>query len=250
MSRPTKPLYLRRAMSLTESSAEDEGTRTSTLDRARRGRITVVLVDDHSMIRSGFRLLLEAARDIEIVAEAGDGDEAVECVREHKPDVVLMDVTMPSMDGIAATRAIKDASPATRVLILTMHADDVYVRQCLKAGACGYALKNAANLDLAHAIRAVAHGGAFFSSDIAALLREGYLTAGEHPVEDNLALLTDRERDVLRFIAEGLSNRDIAKQLDLSVNTVDSHRKHLMEKLGLHNTAEIVRFAVRKGLVS
>jgi len=219
-------------------------------DRGQLGRIRVLLVDDHTMVRSGFRLLLETARDIEILGEASDGEEAVGLVRDLKPDVVLMDLGMPNADGIQATRAIKDACATTRVLILTMHADDVYIRQSLKAGACGYVLKNTKNLDLAQAIRSVARGGAVFSPDVAALLREAYLTAGERPVEDNLALLTDREREVLRAIAEGLTNRDIARQLDVSVNTVDSHRKHLMEKLGLHNTAEIVRFAVRKGLVS
>ena len=221
-----------------------------TTDRGQLGRIRVLLVDDHTMVRSGFRLLLETARDIEILGEASDGEEAVALVRDLKPDVVLMDVGMPNADGIQATRAIKDACATTRVLILTMHADDVYIRQSLKAGACGYVLKNTKNLDLAQAVRSVARGGAVFSPDVAALLREAYLTAGERPVEDNLALLTDREREVLRAIAEGLTNRDIARQLDVSVNTVDSHRKHLMEKLGLHNTAEIVRFAVRKGLVS
>ena len=218
-------------------------------DRQHRGRIPVLLVDDHTMVRRGFRLLLETARDIEIVGEASDGEEAVAMVRDLRPAVVVMDITMPYSDGIEATRAIRDACAATRVLILTMHVDDVYIRQCLKAGACGYLLKNAKNLDLAQAVRAVARGGAVFSPDVAAVLREGYLTAGERPVEDNLALLTDREQDVLRFIAEGLTNRDISTRLDVSVNTVDSHRKHLMEKLGLHNTAEIVRFAVRKGIV-
>jgi two-component system response regulator NreC len=222
----------------------------SSPDRGPLGRIRVLLVDDHTMVRSGFRLLLETARDIEILGEAADGAEAVALAGELKPDVVLMDVGMPQSDGIQATRAIKEACPGARVLILTMHADDVYIRQSLKAGACGYILKNTKNLDLAQAIRSVARGGAVFSPDVAALLREAYLTAGERPVEDNLALLTDRERDVLRAIAEGLTNRDIARKFDLSVNTVDSHRKHLMEKLGLHNTADIVRFAVRKGLVS
>jgi two-component system response regulator NreC len=213
------------------------------------GRTSVLIVDDHTMVRHGFRRLLETAPDIEIVGEAADGTSAVELARQLQPTVVLMDVAMPSMDGIQATRAILEACPATRILILTMHADDVYVRQSLKAGAHGYVLKDADDLDLAHAIRAVARGDAFFSSEVATMLREGWVQGSGRAVEDNLSLLTEREREILRRIAEGETNRAIATRLGVTVNTVDSHRKHIMEKLGLHNTADLVRFAVRRGVV-
>jgi len=213
------------------------------------GKIAVLLVDDHVLVRQGLRCVLETDPEIEIVGEAGDGQSAAELVDRLRPDVVLMDLTLPQVDGIEATRLIAARAGAPNILILTMHSDDVSVRQSLKAGARGYLLKDADDVDLLNAVKAVARGKSFFSPAVSKVLLTAYRgDAGQH-VEDNLALLTDRECEVLRLIAQGKRNRDIAAELTVSVNTVETHRKHIMEKLDLHNTAEIVRFAVRKNVV-
>jgi two-component system, NarL family, response regulator NreC len=213
------------------------------------GKIAVLLVDDHVLVRQGLRCVLETDPEIEIVGEAGDGQSAGELVDRLRPDVVLMDLTLPRVDGIEATRLIAARAGAPNILILTMHSDDVSVRQSLKAGARGYLLKDADDVDLLNAVKAVARGKSFFSPAVSKVLLTAYRgDAGQH-VEDNLALLTDRECEVLRLIAQGKRNRDIAAELTVSVNTVETHRKHIMEKLDLHNTAEIVRFAVRKNVV-
>jgi DNA-binding NarL/FixJ family response regulator len=210
----------------------------------------VLLVDDHTVVRQGLRRILETDDEIEIVGETGDGRTAVEIVQRLQPHVVVMDIALPEMNGIEATRQIIKRNEGTKVLILTMHSDDVCVRQSLKAGARGYLLKDSEDLDLLRAVKAIGRGGSFFSPSVSKVLLEGYLgdTSGEE-LEDNLARLTDREREVLQLIAEGKTNKEIATLLSVSVNTVETHRKHVMEKLDLHNTAEIVRFAVRKRIV-
>jgi two-component system response regulator NreC len=214
------------------------------------GKIDVLLVDDHVLVRQGLRCVLEADPDLHIIGEASDGKSAAEMAERLRPDVVLMDLTLPDVDGIEATRRIAGRQGGPNVLVLTMHADDVSVRQSLKAGARGYLLKDADDNDLLNAVKAVARGKSFFSPVVSKVLLSAYRgdAAGQH-VEDNLALLTDRECEVLRLIAQGKRNKEIAADLTVSVNTVETHRKHIMEKLDLHNTAEIVRFAVRKNVV-
>ena len=214
------------------------------------GKISLLLVDDHVLVRQGLRYVLEADPDLNIIGEAGDGRSGAEMAERLHPDVVLMDLTLPDMDGIEATRLIAARQDGANVLVLTMHSDDVSVRQSLKAGARGYLLKDADDNDLLNAVKAVARGKSFFSPLVSKVLLSAYRgdAAGQH-VEDNLNLLTDRECEVLRLIAQGKRNKEIAAELTVSVNTVETHRKHIMEKLDLHNTAEIVRFAVRKNVV-
>lgn len=207
--------------------------------------ITILLADDHSMVRQGFRRILESQADMEIVGEAANGREALEKSAELKPDVVVMDVAMPELNGIEATRRLTEASPRTRVLALSMHKDAVYVREILRAGARGYLLKDAIDADLVAAVRAVARGDAFLAPAIA----DSVLTDYRQHVTDPIDLLTSREREVLQMIAEGKTNKEIANDLKLSVYTVDAHRGRIMEKLNLHSTGELVRFAVRKGLI-
>jgi two-component system response regulator NreC len=212
-------------------------------------KISVVLIDDHVLVRQGLRCVLEADPDIEIVGEASDGCSGAELAEQLRPNVVLMDLTLPEVDGIEATRRITSLPDAPKVLMLTMHADDLSVRQSLKAGARGYLLKDADDVDLLNAVKAVALGKSFFSPVISKVLLTAYRGDGGRQIEDNLALLTDRECEVLRLIAQGKRNKEVAAELSVSVNTVETHRKHIMEKLDLHNTAEIVRFAVRKNVV-
>jgi two-component system, NarL family, response regulator NreC len=212
-------------------------------------KISVLLIDDHVLVRQGLRCVLEADPDIEIVGEASDGRSGAELAEQLRPSVVLMDLTLPDVDGIEATRMITSRQDAPNVLMLTMHADDVSVRQSLKAGARGYLLKDADDVDLLNAVKAVARGKSFFSPVVSKVLLTAYRGDGGQHIEDNLALLTDRECEVLRLIAQGKRNKEIAAELTVSVNTVETHRKHIMEKLDLHNTAEIVRFAVRKNVV-
>lgn len=211
-------------------------------------RITTLLADDHTVVRQGVRRILEAG-DIEVVAEAGDGHTAVELARSLRPSVVLMDVGLPLLNGIDCTREITKTAPAVRVLILSMYADPAYVRRSLEMGASGYVLKDAEDLDLVGAVKAVANGGSYFSPVVAAQLRDQVAARVVSPVTSELALLTDRERQVLQLIAEGKSNKEIATILDLGVSTIDTHRKHLLEKIDAHNTADLVRFAIRHGLV-
>jgi DNA-binding NarL/FixJ family response regulator len=208
-------------------------------------KTTILLADDHSVVRQGFRRILESQPDMEIVGEAGNGREAIEQATRLKPDVVVMDVAMPELNGIEATRRMSDTSPHTRVLALSMHKDSVYVREILRAGARGYLLKDAIDADLLAAVRAVAKGEAYLSPSIA----DAVLTDYRQHVTDPIDLLTSREREVLQMIAEGKTNKEIATVLNLSVYTVDAHRGRIMEKLNLHSTGELVRFAVRKGLI-
>jgi two-component system response regulator NreC len=212
------------------------------------GHVRVLLVDDHTMVRQGLRLLLETDPEIEVVGEAGDGHDATVLAAELVPDVVIMDIALPGIDGIEATRVITERNRTTKVLVLTMNSDDVAIRRSLKAGARGYLLKDSD--EVLRAVKQVARGHAYFSPAAARLLSAQYLgNGGGKEIEDNLHLLTERELQVLRLIAEGKTNKDIAVELTVSVNTVETHRKHIMEKLDLHNTAEIVRFAVRKQVV-
>jgi DNA-binding NarL/FixJ family response regulator len=210
-----------------------------------RNTIKILLADDHSMVRQGFRRILEAQQDIEIVGEASDGREAVTLVEQLKPDVVVMDVAMPGLNGIEATRRISEVSPRTRVLALSMHKDGVYVREILRAGARGYLLKDAFDADLIAAVRAVARGEGYIAPAVA----DSVLADYRQQVSDPIDLLTSREREVLQLIAEGKTNKEIAAHLNLSVYTVDAHRGRIMEKLNLHSTGELVRFALRKGLI-
>lgn len=201
--------------------------------------ITVMLVDDHAIVRRGFRRLLEDEPDIEVVGEAGDGREAVALATNLKPSVVVMDYAMPSLDGVQATHEIRRHSPDSAVLMLSMHSDENYQRNAFDAGARGYLLKNANDLDLAAAIRQVASGGLYGGA--------GSAVNGESGDRDEL---TPREKQILQLIAQGKSNKDIAGLLGLSVNTVSVHRNNLMHKMKMHRTAELVLYAIRKGLVS
>jgi DNA-binding NarL/FixJ family response regulator len=202
--------------------------------------ITVFLVDDHTLVRRGFRRLLEDDPGIRVVGEAGDGHEALTAVAELKPDVVVMDFALPSMNGAVATRRIRDSVPATAVLILSMHEEANYVRTCLEAGACGYLLKNAMDLELVSAVKKAAAGERVLDP------RLGRFEENVEPTPS----LTTRELEVLQLIVHGKSNKDIATVLGLSANTIAVHRANIMQALGIHNTAELVVYAIRNGLVS
>jgi two-component system response regulator NreC len=213
-------------------------------------KIRVFLVDDHTVVRQGLRRILESDEEIEIVGEAGDGRTAIDLVQKVRPHVVVMDVAMPELNGIEATRQILKRVEGAKVLVLSMHGDDVYVRQALKAGARGYLLKDSEDLDLIKAVKAIRAGGSFFSPPVSKVVLSGYLgDKVDGDAEDSVARLTDREREVLQLIAEGKTNKEVAHSLSVSVNTVETHRKHIMEKLDLHNTAELVRFAIRTKIV-
>jgi two-component system response regulator NreC len=207
--------------------------------------IRILLADDHALVRQGFRMILSAQQDMEIIGEAGNGREAVELADKLHPDVVVMDVTMPELNGIEATRRLVSSSPHTRVLALSMHKDSVYVREILRAGARGYLLKDSVDADLLAAVRAVAKGEGYLSPGVS----DAVLTDYRRHVTDPLDLLTSREREVLQMIAEGKTNKEIATSLNLSVYTIEAHRGRIMEKLNLHSTSELVRFALRSGLI-
>jgi DNA-binding NarL/FixJ family response regulator len=208
-------------------------------------KIRILLADDHAVVRQGFKLILGAQPDMEIVGEAGNGREAVELAEKLRPDVAVMDVAMPELNGIEATRRIAETAPRTRVLALSMHKDSVYVREILRAGARGYLLKDQIDSDLLAAVRAVARGEGYLSPAVSDAVLNDY----RKHVSDPIDLLTSREREVLQMIAEGKTNKEIATVLSLSVYTVDAHRGRIMEKLNLHSVNELVRFAVRSGLV-
>ena len=207
--------------------------------------IRILLADDHAMVRKGFRMILEAQADMSIVGEAGNGREAVEQAGILHPDVIVMDVAMPELNGIEATRRLAATSPRSRVLALSMHKDSVYVREILRAGARGYLLKDSIDSDLVSAVRAVAKGDGYLSPAVS----DAVLTDYRRHVTDPLDLLSSREREVLQMIAEGKTNKEVAATLNLSVYTIDAHRGKILEKLNLHSTGELVRFAVRNGLV-
>ena len=210
-----------------------------------REKIHILLADDHAVVRQGFKMILAAQPDMEIVGEAGNGREALDLAGQLQPDVIVMDVAMPELNGIEATRRVADVSPRSRVLALSMHKDSVYVREILRAGARGYLLKDSIASDLLAAVRAIARGEGYLSPGVSDAVLNDY----RRHVTDPIDLLTSREREVLQMIAEGKTNKDIANILKLSVYTVDAHRGHIMEKLNLHSGNELVRFAVRYGLV-
>jgi len=212
-------------------------------------KIRVLLVDDHAILRDGIRALLALSKDIEVVGEASDGQEALDRVRELSPDVVLMDIAMPGLDGLEATRRIKDRHGEIKVLILTQHENREYVFPILKAGADGYVLKKAAGTELLSAIRAVHHGGTFLYPSVAKTVVEDYLRPDGTISERHHSKLTDREIEVLKLVAEGRSNQEIADLLCLSVKTVTGHRTNIMEKLDLHSRTELVKYAIRTGLI-
>lgn len=213
-------------------------------------QIRILLADDHTIIRSGLRLLLEQQPDFRVVAEASDGREAVELVSKHHPEVAVLDIGMPQLNGIEATRLIAAKEPHTHVVILSMHADESYVLKALKAGASGYILKNSAEADLIRAVRTVADGKSFFSPVIGKLLLEDYVRqVRDKHVEDSYDLLTPREREILQLLAEGKTNKEVANLLQLSVYTVDAHRSNLLKKLNLHGVPELILYAVRKGII-
>ena len=210
-----------------------------------REKIRILLADDHAVVRQGFKMILATQPDMEIVGEAGNGREALDLAGQLQPDVIVMDVAMPELNGIEATRRIADLSPRSRVLALSMHKDSVYVREILRAGARGYLLKDSISSDLLAAVRAIARGEGYLSPGVSDAVLNDY----RRHVTDPIDLLSSREREVLQMIAEGKTNKEIATVLNLSVYTVDAHRGRIMEKLNLHSVTDLVRFAVRAGLV-
>lgn len=213
-------------------------------------RIKVVVADDHAIVREGVRMILAREQDIVVVGEAGDGQQALDLVASLRPHVVIMDISMPGMGGIEATQRVKANHPEVQVLALTMHEDETYVFQLLRAGAAGYVLKRAAAQDLVQAVRAAAKGEAFLYPSIARKVVEDYLKRVESGEErERYDGLTTREKEILTLIAQGLSNQQIAEKLYISIKTVQTHRAHILEKLGLHDRTELVRYAIRKGLI-
>ncbi|HME05513.1 MAG TPA: response regulator transcription factor [Bryobacteraceae bacterium] len=215
------------------------------------GTIRILLADDHNIMRDGLRLLLERQSDFEIVGEASDGRQAIALAQELRPDIAIMDIAMPDMNGMEATRRIVESCPRTGVIILSMHYDESYVIRSLKAGARGYLLKDSVRADLISAIRAVMQAKTYFSPKISQILQEDYMQELEQKEQDDsYDLLTDREREVLQLIAEGLANKEIANKLNLSVYTVDTHRSHILRKLNLHSVPEVILYAVRKNIIA
>jgi two-component system response regulator NreC len=213
--------------------------------------IRIILADDHTVMRSGLRLLLERQPHLSVVGEAKDGRQAVDLAAAEKPDVVVMDIAMPHLNGVEATRQIVGSNPATAVVILSMHSDESYVIRSLKAGARAYLLKDSAEADLIAAIHAITEGKSFFSPAISKLLKEDYMhQLHEAGAEDSYELLTPREREVLQLVAEGKSNKEVAQHLNLSLYTVETHRTHILQKLNLHSVPELILYAVRKGIIS
>ena len=214
------------------------------------GQLRILLADDHTVVRQGLRKVLEERPDWVVVAEAGNGREAVQKAEEVKPDVAILDVAMPLLNGIEATRQIVKRAPATRVLVLTMHSDEAYVNQILKAGASGYLLKDSADVDLIEAVSAVSQGKSFFSPAVARLMLDDYVRQlADKGVSDRYETLSEREREIFQLIAEGKANKEIAHILSISPSTVETHRARIMEKLDLHSAAEIVLYAVRRGVI-
>ncbi len=210
-----------------------------------RTTIRILLADDHAVVRRGFRMILASQPDMVVIGEAMNGREAVELAQSLQPDIVVMDVSMPELSGIEGTRRISELCPRTRVLALSMHRDAVYVREILRAGARGYLVKDADDDALIGAVRAIAQGEGYLSPAVADAVLDDYRKHVSNPID----LLTSREREVLQLIAEGKTNKEIATILTLSVYTVESHRGRIMEKLNLHSAGDVVRFALRNGLI-
>ena len=214
------------------------------------GKIRVLLADDHTILRAGLRMMLNAQPDIEVVGEASDGRQAITEAQRLTPEVILMDITMPECNGIEATRQVKRLLPDVRVLVLTMHENEEYLFQVLRAGASGYMLKEAADTELISAIRVVSSGRFYLSPSAQTMMVSDYLQrvrTGEE--RDSYGALTEREREILKLVAEGYTNNQIAERLFISPKTVDTHRTHIMDKLNLHSRAELVKYAMRRGLL-
>jgi len=210
--------------------------------------LRILLADDHTMVRQGLRKVLEERPEWQVVAEAGDGHEAVRLAELHKPNVAVLDVAMPLLNGIEATRRIAKRVPHTRILVLSMYSDEAYVTQMMKAGATGYLLKDSAGVDLLEAVQAVAQGKSYFSPAVARLMLDDYARQ-RGTDDDRYESLSDREREIFQLIAEGKANKEIATLLFISLSTVETHRARIMEKLDLHSAAEIVLHAVRRGVI-
>lgn len=213
-------------------------------------KIKILLADDHKITRQGLRSLLANEPDMEVVAEAEEGRGAVRLAGELKPDVVIMDVSMPDLNGMEATRQIVKRLQAVKVVALSMHSDNMYVTEMLKSGVCGYLLKDCAFEELASAIRSVLDGKTYLSPSISGVIVNGYLNRLSNPDADSSEVLSDREREVLQIIAEGKTTKQIALRLHISVKTVETHRRKIMNKLNIFNVAELTKYAIRKGLTS
>jgi DNA-binding NarL/FixJ family response regulator len=213
--------------------------------------IRIILADDHAVMRRGLRLLLEQQKDFEIVGEASDGREAVKLAETLKPDIAVLDITMPNLNGIEAARQITAKQLGVSIVVLSMHADESFVLRALKAGARGYLLKESPESDFMNTIRMVSEGKSFFSPTVSRMLVEDYVRQlQDKDIEDSYELLTLREREILQLIAEGKSNKEIANMLYLSLYTVETHRSNILEKLNLHSVPELILYAVRKGVIA
>lgn len=213
--------------------------------------VRVLIADDHPLIRSGLRTLLERDREFEVIGEAADGYEAIELAATLKPDIAMLDVSMPRLNGIDAAQHISQRIPRTRILLVSMHSDEAYILRALKSGARGYLLKASPEIDVLHAVRAVAAGNAYFSPEVTKLLVEDYVRQlQQRGATDSYDLLSIREKEILQLLVSGKSNRDIADLLHISISTVETHRTNILTKLGLHNLPELILYAVRKGLLS
>jgi len=213
------------------------------------GRVKVLVVDDHAVVREGIKMVLGSDPELEVVGEASSGEEAIEKVRELEPSVVVMDIGMPGLSGFEATRRIKQSHPDVKVLALTVHDSEAYVFQMLQAGATGYVVKRAPAADVISAVKEAYRGEAVLHPSVAKLLIRDYLSRVEKGEEASYDLLSDREREILKLIAEGETNKEIAEMLFLSIKTVQAHRANLMRKLGMHDRTELVKYAIRKGII-
>ena len=213
--------------------------------------VRILLADDHTVMRNGLRLLLERQPNLQVVGEAADGRQAGALSETVNPDVVVMDIAMPNLNGIEAARQIVNRNPRTAIAILSMHSDESYVIRALKAGARAYLLKDSAEADLLAAVRALTDGKSFFSPAISKILVEDYMRQLQsRGAEDTYELLTNREREILQLLAEGRTNKEVANMLNLSLYTVETHRAHILQKLNLHSVPELILYAVRKGIIA
>jgi DNA-binding NarL/FixJ family response regulator len=214
-------------------------------------RIRILLADDHTVVRDGLRSLLEREPDMEVVAEAADGRECLQMAIQHTPQVAIVDVAMPMMNGIEAARRIAAEAPETAVLMLSMHQDESYVLRALRAGAKGYLLKDSPRSDVLDGVRSVARGRSFVSRKISIMLQEEYVhQLNSRGLEDSYELLTPREREILQLLAEGRTNKEVANLLNISLTTVETHRGHILQKLSLHSTPDLILYAVRKKIIT
>ncbi|HEY7445806.1 MAG TPA: response regulator transcription factor [Vicinamibacterales bacterium] len=213
-------------------------------------KLRIVVADDHTLVRQGLRKILETQPDWEVIAEAGDGRDAIRETIERQPDVVILDIAMPRLNGVEAVQQIVRRAPGVRVLVLSMYVDEAYVTRAVRGGALGYLLKDSADIDLIRAVTAVSQGKSFFSPAVAKIILDEYgRQMAEKGVTDRYDTLSEREREVFQLVAEGLSNKEVAEMLHISPATVETHRARLMEKLDIHSTAELVLCAVRKGVI-